>query len=310
MEENIVVIGSANVDMVVKTDEFPKPGETIIGGRFFKFAGGKGANQAVSAARLGGNVTFICKVGDDDLGRSSIENYKEEGINTDNILIDNEEPTGVALITVNKKGENKIVVAPGANSTLTVNEIEQLSDLISSASVIVLQLEIPLEIIGQVLTIAKQNDTRVILNPAPAQKLPNSYYKGLYLITPNETEVEQLTGVRITDQSTANEAANKFRDMGIQNVVITLGEKGAFLSAGEYSEFVSAPQVNVKDTTAAGDVFNGALAVALTEKRSWKEAIVFACKAAALSVTKNGAQSSVPTVTEIETLTNGQIDDR
>lgn len=310
MGYNIIVAGSANVDMVIKTEKFPEPGETIIGGKFFKFAGGKGANQAVAASRLGGDVTFICKVGDDDLGRSSIENYKAEGINTDHVLIDEKEPTGVALITVNKNGENKIVVAPGANANLTKEEIVKNTELLSQAKLIVLQLEIPLETVGQILDLAEQKGIKVILNPAPAHPLPASYFKGLYLITPNETEVKQLTGISIKNRETAGEAVNKFRNTGVENVVITLGEKGAFISTGEYTGFISAPDVTVRDTTAAGDVFNGALAVALTEGRSWEAAVTFACTAAALSVTKDGAQSSAPTVKELRRFLGRKAENR
>jgi len=290
----IVVIGSTNVDMVVKTEKFPEVGETILGGKFNKYFGGKGANQAVAAARLGGNVNFICKTGDDEFGESSKRKFKKEGLETGQILTAKKAATGVALITVNSSGDNKIVVAPGANSKFSPNDILELEEVIEEARFIVLQLEIPLETIGTIIERAKNYDTKVILNPAPADMLPDEYYRDLFLITPNETETKQLTGVSVDNTDDALRASEAFHEKGVQNVVITLGAQGAFVSTDTFTGIVETPKVDAEDTTAAGDVFNGALSVALTKQKGWSEAVEYACKAAALSVTKDGAQDSAP----------------
>jgi ribokinase len=300
MKESIVVAGSANVDMIIKSERFPESGETLLGGDFHMLPGGKGANQAVAAARLGGNVNFICRVGDDEFGKRSIEGYKKEGIATDYIIIDSERPTGVAQISVNEAGENKIVVAPGANSGFTREEIEAAYPLFLQADIIVLQLEIPLEAVSQILHFAKKNQIKVIFNPAPAQKLPEWFYENLYLISPNETEAEQLTGIKIEEEAAALKSAERFQAMGVKNVVITMGNEGAFMAAKEFTGLIPAPEINVEDTTAAGDVFNGAMAVALTQNHSWKAAVQFACNAAALSVSKIGAQNSAPSREELQ----------
>jgi ribokinase len=303
MEKKIVIVGSANVDMVVKAERFPEPGETLLGGDFYMLPGGKGANQAVATARLGGDVSFMCRVGDDEFGKRSIEGYENESISTDHVIIDSERPTGVALISVNEAGENKIVVAPGANNGFSKQEVEAAYPLFAEADIVVLQLEIPLETIGQILNFTKKNKIKVILNPAPAQELPEWFYKGLYLLTPNETEAEQLTGISIRGEYSALKAAKRFRLMGAKNIVITMGAKGAFIFTEEYTGLIQAPETIVEDTTAAGDIFNGALAVALTQNKPWKEAVQFACYAAALSVSKIGAQSSAPTREELRHFT-------
>lgn len=289
----IIVIGSSNTDMVVKSPVLPKPGETILGGTFLMNAGGKGANQAVAAARLGGNVTFVAKVGNDIFGKQSIEGFKKEKINTDFVFTDDEAPSGTALIMVNEEGENCIVVAPGANAQLLPADIQQVKDL-SEAAIILMQLEIPIETIAAVLKIAKANNQKVIINPAPAQKLPDELLNGLFLITPNETEAGLLTGITVVDEATALQAADIFLSKGVQNVVITLGKQGAYFHNKDMKFKIDAPTVKAMDTTAAGDTFSGAIAVAVTEKMEWKQAIQFAVKAASFSVTRMGAQSSVP----------------
>lgn len=300
MKNKIVVIGSANIDMVVKTKSFPEPGETIIGNSFFQSQGGKGANQAVAAARLGGDVSFIARVGDDDFGVQAIQQYKKEGICTDHITADKDHHTGVALISVNSAGENKIIVAPGANLGFTEEDVKALRKLIAEAEIILLQLEIPLETVGEVLKLAQENKTKVILNPAPAQQLPKWFFKNLFLISPNKTETEQLTNIAINSKSSMLKAANKLKSFGVKNIVITLGNKGVFLLTNDYKGIMSAPKVKVSDTTAAGDIFNGALAVALTNRREgWENNVQFACTAAAVSVSKNGAQTSAPTFEEL-----------
>ena len=294
----IIVIGSANTDMVVKTEKLPQLGETKLGGTFFMNAGGKGANQAVAVARIGGNVTFVTKVGNDIFGKQTIEDLKTECINTSNVFIDEFTPSGVALIMVNEDGENCIVVSPGANAKLLPADIVNVSN-INKAEIILLQLEIPLETIVSIIKDAKLNAQKVILNPAPAQKLDDELLHGLFLITPNETEASLLTGITVNDEITASRAAHVLISKGVQNVVITMGASGALVLSGEISKMVPAESVKALDSTAAGDVFNGAMAVAISEGKSMEEAVIFANKAAAISVTRLGAQTSVPYRKEI-----------
>jgi len=296
--ERIIVIGSTNVDMVVKTDKHPLPGETRLGGIFFMNAGGKGANQAVAAARMGANVTFVTKVGNDIFGEQSIAGFKKEHINTDFVFVDDSSSTGTALIVVNKEGENSIVVAPGANARLLPRDIDKVHDF-EEAGIILIQLEIPMETISAVVKKALVNNQKVIINPAPAQKLADELLNGLFLITPNETEASLLTGISVEDDDTAGEAARIFLKRGVKNVIITLGKKGAYFQNENVSLRINAPVVTAIDTTAAGDTFSGALAVALTEKMSWEEAIKLAVAAASISVTRLGAQASIPYRSEI-----------
>lgn len=295
----ILVIGSSNTDMVVKTQRLPKPGETLLGGSFFMFPGGKGANQAVSAARLGGQVCFICKVGDDLFGKQAIEGFRNEHINTDYCLTDPHHASGVALITINDDGENVIVVASGANNQLTTQELDQADAVFQSAEIILLQLETPISTIGFAIKKGFEKGKRVILNPAPAHPLEKETYTHLFLITPNETEAGLLTGIEVTDETTAEMAADRFLEWGVGNVIITMGAKGAFFKNPTDRFQVAAPKVQAVDTTAAGDVFNGALSVALAQNKPWKEAIRFASQAAAVSVTRMGAQASAPYLNEI-----------
>ncbi len=289
----IIVIGSSNTDMVVKSKSLPGPGETIMGGTFLMNAGGKGANQAVAAARLGGDVKFVAKVGNDIFGKQSIDGLKKENINTDFVFIDEKNPSGTALIMVNEEGENCIVVAPGANANLLPTDIEQVKD-IDEAEIILMQLEIPMETIASVFKRAKANLQKVIINPAPAQNLSDELLNGLFLITPNETEATFLTGIKVYDEITAFQAAEIFLIKGVQNVIITLGKHGAYFQNNTQHFKVSAPVVQAIDSTAAGDTFNGALVVALIEGKDWESAVKFAVEAASLSVTRMGAQSSIP----------------
>ena len=299
-EKKIIVVGSANTDMVVKSEKLPLPGETLLGGTFFMNAGGKGANQAVAAARLGGEVTMVTKVGNDIFGWQTIEGLRKENINTDFIFIDEDKPSGIALIMVNEQGENCILVAPGANANLLPEDILLVKN-ISDAEIILMQLEIPMETISAVVKSAKLNNQKVILNPAPARKLDDALLDGLFLITPNETEASLLIGITVEDEATASLAASLFLNKGVQNVLITLGSKGAYFKNSDRSLMIPAPVVQAMDATAAGDTFNGALSVALTENRDWENAIQFAVEAASISVTRLGAQSSVPYRTEIVT---------
>lgn len=296
--KKIVVVGSANTDMVVKAATLPLPGETLLGGIFFMNAGGKGANQAVAAARLGGNVTLVAKVGNDIFGKQTIEGLQKENINTDFVFTDDTAPSGVALIMVNEEGENCIVVAPGANANLLPADIETVN-AINEAAIILMQLEIPLATIEAVAIRAKATNQQLIINPAPAQALSDEILNGLFLITPNETEAALLTGITVTDQATASKAADIFLNKGVQNIIITLGKQGAYFKNSNEQFKVTAPVVQAKDTTAAGDTFSGALTVALTENMDWQEAIQFAVTAASISVTRLGAQVSVPFRNEI-----------
>ena len=296
--KKIIVIGSANTDMVVKADKLPLPGETVMGGVFFMNAGGKGANQAVAAARLGGDVTFVAKVGNDIFGKQTIEGLQKEGVNTAYVFEDENAPSGTALITVNNEGENCIVVAPGANAHLLPKDVEAVT-ILNEAEIILVQLEIPMETIAFVIQKAKENGQKVILNPAPAQVLADELLEGLFLITPNETEAALLTGINVHDKTTAAQAADFLQSKGVQNVVITLGKQGAYLQTNALKILVDAPSVKAVDTTAAGDTFSGAIAVAVAEQMDWEKALQFACRAASISVTRLGAQASVPYRNEI-----------
>lgn len=297
--KNITVIGSSNTDLVVKTPYFPNPGETIIGGDLNTFAGGKGANQAVAAARLGGRVTFVAKVGDDDFGVTAIEGFKQDKINTEFVFKDDSHPSGVAIIMIDDKGENVIVVSPGANNQLNPQDIDAASDAIKNSEYILMQLESPLDTVSYATELANNLGKKVILNPAPAQELSENLYSKLFLITPNETEAELLTKVIVIDEASASEAASVLLDKGVQNVIITLGEKGAFFKNKQQEFLVEVDKVDVVDTTGAGDTFNGALTVAISKGKNFREAIKFGNEAARISVTRLGAQSSIPNLNEL-----------
>ena len=296
--KRILIVGSSNMDMVAKVDRFPNPGETILGGRFLMNPGGKGANQAVAVFRLGGNVDFITKLGNDSIGDQIIELYKAEGLDTQLVLRDDENPTGVAIITVDKQAENSIVVASGANANLTPEDIEQLSERIQLADFVLLQLEIPLETIKYVVDLAYSLGKKVIVNPAPFAKLPKSILGKLYGITPNQIEAEMLSGTKITNENDVELAARQIYTLGVKNVVITLGASGAYIFNGEGKK-VSAQKTKAIDTTAAGDVFNGGLLVALSEGQDLETAVNFASKAAAIAVSRQGAICSIPYRKEI-----------
>ena len=297
--KRILVVGSSNTDMVIKTVNFPIPGETILGGRFLMNAGGKGANQAVAAARMGGPVTFVGKIGNDIFGRQALLQLKDEGINVDFVAVDPENPSGVALITVDRKGENSIVVAPGSNGTLSEADFDKAIVLLKESEFVLMQLEIPIPTVEHIAKMAALANKKVILNPAPAAKLSDELLNNIYIITPNETEAELLTGIKVIDEQSALKAATFLHEKGIEMVIITMGSAGAFLLANGEHEIIPAPVVEVVDTTAAGDTFNGALVVALFEGKTVREAIAFANKVAAISVTRLGAQSSVPYRKEI-----------
>ena len=296
----IVVIGSSNTDMIIKVPRIPRPGETILGGRFMTAAGGKGANQAVAAARAGGDVTFIACVGEDSIGTESLEGFKKGGIDVRLISRDPDYPSGVALIFVSDEGENSIAVASGANMSLTPDRIADNKDVFHSADMLVMQLESPLETVKAAAEIATEKGIPVILNPAPAQLLPDDLLEKVDILTPNESEAEILTGIPVSGIDSARAAAIVLHEKGVGKVIITLGSKGAFVSALDMQGLVPGFQVEAVDTTAAGDVFNGTLSVALSEGRDLEQAVRFANAAAAISVTKAGAQPSAPKRTEIE----------
>ncbi len=297
--KKILVVGSSNTDMVIKTHKFPAPGETILGGRFLMNAGGKGANQAVAAARLGGVVAFVGKIGEDIFGKQAVQQLEDEGIDVSFVAVDPENPSGVAMITVDRNAENSIVVAPGSNGTLSPSDFDKAMSKLDESDYVLMQLEIPIPTVEYIAEKASLKKKKVILNPAPAAVLSGELLQNLYLITPNETEAELLTGIKVTDEVSALKAATQLHENGVESVIITMGAAGAFLLENGQSQLIKAPKVNAVDTTAAGDTFNGALIVALSEGKSVSEAIVFANKAASISVTRIGAQSSVPYRREI-----------
>ncbi|MGE0103575.1 MAG: ribokinase [Blastocatellales bacterium] len=299
--KGIAVVGSSNTDMIISMGRIPKPGETIIGGDFAMAAGGKGANQAVAAARAGGRVSFIARVGDDLFGEQAIRGFAADGIDVRHVQKDGSAPSGVALIFVGGDGENSIGVASGANARLSPDDIALAREAIGSAGVLLVQLEIPIETV-RAAVLAAARDARVILNPAPAQPLDDDLLGRVSILTPNETEAALLTGLEVEDEAGAALAAEALRRRGPEIVIITLGAKGALVSDASGNRLVPAFSVDPVDTTAAGDVFNGALAIALSEDRPLDEAVRFANAAAAISVTRPGAQPSAPGRTEIEAL--------
>ncbi len=296
----IVVVGSSNTDMVIKAAHLPAPGETILGREFIMNPGGKGANQAVAAARLGGEVVLIARVGNDIFGRKAIQGFKESNIQTENIVIDPDKPSGVATINVDDQGENCIVVAPGANNSLSPTDVDAAMEQIEASDVLLMQLETPIQTIEHVAELGRQKGKMVILNPAPAQALSDELLARLDVLTPNETEAGILTGIKVQCLENAQQAAQALRNKGVATVIITLGSNGAFVMDDSFTGLVPTRKVEAIDSTAAGDTFNGALAVALAGRKSITDAVVFANKAATLSVTRLGAQASVPFLEELE----------
>jgi ribokinase len=297
---SIVVIGSSNTDMVIKTDHLPVPGETVVGGEFFIYPGGKGANQAVAAARLGGRVSLIANIGDDIFGRRSVELIAAEGIDVSGLTIEPGIASGVALISVDKNGENYIAVASGSNATLFPQTLQGSLQKIQEAAIVMMQLEIPPGTIIYVAELCKIHNIKLILNPAPACLLPDVLFPNIHIITPNEKEAEMLTGIVIKDVPTAIQAAWVLKNKGVGIVIITMGKQGALIVTDRYEKMVPSIAVEAVDATGAGDVFNGALAVAIAAGMELTEAVTFACKAAAISVTRLGAQSAAPNLEEME----------
>ena len=300
LKPKIVVVGSVNMDLIVKVSKLPTIGETVISGIFKMVPGGKGANQAVAVAKLGAESHFVGRIGDDDFGRVLMENFREAGVGIEYVSIDRSSHTGVALIMVDQDGRNIIAVASGANSKLTVEDVEKAQDSIKSASAVLLQLEIPLESVMRAASIAKEGKSSVILNPAPARPLPIELIQLVDVIVPNEVEAEVLTGVKVRDIDSARKAGEKLLELGSGTAVITLGEKGAVLVSPDGFSHISALRVKTVDTTGAGDAFCGALALALASGKDFKEAVFIANCCAALATTKIGAQEALPTFRELE----------
>ncbi len=292
-QKNILVIGSSNTDMTVKTKTLPRPGETVLGGVFTMGAGGKGANQAVAARRLGGDVKFICKVGRDIFGDNSLAHYKKEGLDTSGILR-SDLPSGVALISVDEKAENCIVVASGANNDLLEADIDASAEAIRSCGILLLQLETPVPSVLKAAKLAHEAGATVVLNPAPACPLPEELFSHIDLFIPNETELSTFSGLPVCDEESAAKAAAAMRAKGVGKLIVTMGSKGSLICDGGEPVFVPARKVKAVDTTAAGDTFCGALCVALAEGKALREAAEFATAASALTVQKMGAQDSIP----------------
>jgi ribokinase len=286
--------------MTVRVPTIPAPGETLLGRDFRITAGGKGANQAVAAARAGAAVVLVTALGTDDFGNRAVDNFVREGIDVSLVRRVSSAASGVALIFVDDEGENSIAVAPGANSELGPEDVAPLAQVLDAGDILLVQLEIPLETVEAAVRVAASRRARVMLNPAPAQALPDALLASVSLITPNEHEAERLTAVALDDDAAAARAAATLHQRGVSGAIITLGARGAFVSADGTSAQVGAFTVQPVDTTAAGDVFNGALAAALVEGRPLPEAVQFANAAAAISVTRPGAQDSAPTRTEID----------
>ena len=297
--KNICVIGSLNMDLVVNVDTMPKPGQTIIGSNFKEVPGGKGANQAVAMARLNGNVSMIGKVGEDGFGQTLINSLKNDKVDTTYIQT-SKGATGVALITVDKNAQNSIVVSPGANFEVKEDDIDNNIEAIKNSDIVVLQLETPLNTIKYALNKAKELNKYTILNPAPAVKLDDEIIKNVDLLTPNETELEIISGVSIETEEDIQKAAQIMIEKGVKELIVTLGSKGSLYINKEKSMFKKAYKVEAVDTTAAGDSYTGALAVALSQDKNIEDAMDFASKVGALSVLKEGAQSSLPTLEDVK----------
>ncbi|OAT51578.1 ribokinase [Providencia heimbachae] len=297
----LVVLGSINVDHILNVQQFPQPGETVRGDSYQVAFGGKGANQAVAAGRSGADITFIACVGDDDIGANVKKQLQQDNIKTECIDTIEGETTGVALIYVNQQGENVIGINAGANAHLTIERLTCYQQKIMDADAVLMQLESPIDTVQLAAEIAQKNQTKVILNPAPAQSLPDSLLALVDIITPNETEAEHLTGIAVNDNQGAQAAAEVLHKKGIAKVMITLGSRGVWFSEkGCQGKIIPCFRVKAVDTIAAGDTFNGAYVTALLEGKADEEAIIFAHAAAAIAVTRSGAQPSVPWRNEID----------
>ncbi len=297
----ILVVGSLNMDLVVRVPHTPMPGETVLGGDFETFPGGKGANQAVAAARMGGDVTMVGRVGNDDFGDTLIECLVNNKVKTTYVIKDAEASTGIAMIAVASNGENSIVVASGANSDVSVDDVNNARDLMRESDILLMQLECPLEAVSEAVDLAKAYDLKVVLNPAPAQQLSETLLSNVAYLTPNQKELQMLTGEEDDDK-----AIKKLFDWGVKNLIITLGPNGTRVVTEDMDKHLPAVEITAVDTTGAGDAFNGALAVALAEGKPLLQAVKYGMAAGALSATKRGAQPSLPTRDEVEQLLKAQ----
>lgn len=297
----ILVVGSSNTDMTVLTDELPRPGETVLGGDFKMGPGGKGANQAVIAKRLGGDVRFVCKVGKDLFGDKSIERYKKEGLKAEDILR-SDKPSGVALIPVDKMGENSIIVASGANGDFSPADIEGIRPLIEECDILLLQLEIPIPSVLKAAEIGSKAGARVILNPAPATSLPEEIFRHISIFIPNETELSSFSGVQVNDGESAKKAAAAMRCKGVKDIIVTMGSNGSLICSDNESTIIPARKVKALDTTGAGDTFCAGLCVGLSEGMTLGQAAAFATAAASIAVQRLGAQEAAPYRNEVDEL--------
>ena len=299
--KHIVVVGSSNMDLVAKAPRIPVTGETLTGTDFFMVPGGKGANQAVAAAKLGAEVIFVAKLGKDVFASKSLENFKSVNINTRHIEQLDNVPSGVAIIAIDDNGKNIIIVVPGANGKLAPADVDKAESDIANAAVVVAQVEVPIETVEQVAKIADKNNVPFILDPAPARPLSDELLSMIDIIKPNETEAEIITGIKVTDETSAAGAADALLAKGVKTVIITLGEKGLMLATKNSKEMIRGNRVEAVDSTAAGDAFTGSLAYGLANGNSIKDAAIYANAVAAISVTRYGAQPSMPTKEEVDT---------
>jgi ribokinase len=307
MNARITIVGSLNMDLVIRSPHIPQPGETIIGSDFQTIPGGKGANQAVAAARLGGQVNMVGRVGEDTFADALLDNLKSSGVDTGFVRRDSNSPTGVALIVVDDAGENVIVVASGANMQVTETDVAAAEQAISSSDVLLLQLEVPLRVVTRAAQIARANGVSVILNPAPARKLPSELLQLVDVLVPNESETELLTGIEISSQAEYANAARLLLRTGVNSLVITLGRRGSLLASSSNDlESIAAFKIKPVDTTAAGDAFLGGLAVTIGEGGSLQEAVRMGNAAGALAAMRFGAQTSLPSRSEVLQLIDGE----
>jgi ribokinase len=297
----ILVVGSINMDLVVRVPHSPKPGETVLGGDFETFPGGKGANQAVAAARMGGEVTMVGRVGNDDFGNTLIQGLVDDKIKTTHVIKDSKARTGVAMISVAADGENMIVVASGANANVSVEDVGNTRSLMRETDILLVQLECPLETVTAAIELAKAYQIPVVLNPAPAQPLPKSLLQNVDYLTPNQSEL-----LILSSETNLNAGIEKVRNWGLRNLIVTLGANGARVISEGIDQHIPAHEITAVDTTAAGDAFNGALAVAIAEGKPLLEAVSYGMAAGALASTKRGAQPSLPTRDAVENLLASQ----